>query len=104
MGLEAEGENTVEIREKLSCPFCEEIFYKDSKVGPNHMLATHLKYSHPKEKDTKAYKQAMADNILPGFVCSICGKKFENDRWLDEHTAEFHNFHINNFYCLYLLL
>ena len=93
-GIEGEGERTEKIREEISCPFCEEKFYKNSK-----MFSTHLKYSHPKEKDTKAYKQAMADNILPGFVCSICGKKFENDRWLDEHTAEFHNFHINNFPC-----
>ena len=83
--------NDVKIREKISCPFCEEIFY-------GQKLATHLKYSHPKEKDSEAYKQSI-ESVQPGFVCSICGKTFQNDWWLDKHHAEYHDFHINSLPC-----
>ena len=83
--------NDVKIREELSCPFCEEIFY-------GQKLATHLKYSHPKEKDSEAYKQSI-ESVLPGFVCSICGMKFQNDWRLDKHYAEYHDYHIKSLPC-----
>ena len=89
-----EGEKVVKPREKLPCPFCEDECLRTSK-----MLASHLKYSHPKEKDSEFYKQIMAENIQPGFVCSICGMKFGTDRWLDKHMADNHNFHINTYPC-----
>ena len=86
---EEDREKIVKNREKLPCPFCEEQF-------SSSRLAKHLKFSHPKERDSEVYKQTMADNTLPGFVCSICGMQFENERWLHEHNATSHNIHINS--------
>ena len=91
---EMKGEKIVKPREKLPCPFCEDECLRTSK-----MLATHLKYSHPKEKDSELYQQTIADNIQAGFVCSICGMKFGTDQWLDKHMADIHNFNINKFPC-----
>ena len=78
------------VREKLPCPFCEDECLRTSK-----MLASHLKYSHPKEKDSEVYKQIMAENIQPGFVCSICGMTLETEDWLVKHNAIYHNINIH---------
>ena len=76
-----------------SCPFCEEKYRIKSR------LVTHLKYSHPQERDSEVYKQTMADNTLPGLVCPLCGMQFESNNCLVKHNAKIHDIHIHTLPC-----
>ena len=77
------------------CPFCDEIFNKDSA-----RLAVHLKCFHQDERDDPAYQSTMETAVVTArYICNLCGKDFKKQRSLENHTARDHNVGIDNLPC-----
>ena len=67
-----------EFRTKSRCPFCEQIFLKDSVK-----LFKHVQVFHFKEADTDVFKKFM--QAYDPKLCPHCGSSFHNDRNLTRH-------------------
>ena len=66
----------------LKCPFCEEMFYEESKSP----LECHLTRHHIEYRDSPAFLEA----IRPCRTCSYCGKTFSSYRVVKKHQVESH--------------
>ena len=76
------------------CPFCAEIYNKDSPF-----FLAHLKYSHPQERDNEVCKDIISRITVAKYICSTCGKDFLSNRALEDHTVEVHSTHVNALPC-----
>ena len=76
------------------CPFCTEIFNQNSPF-----FLSHLKYSHPEQRDNELCREMMERISVMKYICSSCGKDFLTNRALELHTVEVHRSHVNTVPC-----
>ena len=73
-----EPETIKQSRHKSKCPFCDEVFEKET-----WRLMRHVKVMHFTEEDTEVYKEFMQAN--PPKLCPQCGAAYHNERGLKHH-------------------
>ena len=73
-----EPETIKQFLNKSKCPFCDEIFEKES-----WSLMRHVKVLHFTEADTEAYKEFMQSYTQK--LCPNCGSSFSNDKTFKNH-------------------
>ena len=76
------------------CPFCDEIFRKDSPRWHPHLIS-----SHQRERENPLYKEILERVEVFKKVCQLCGRGFKQSGSLEYHMRHVHGCQTNTLAC-----